>query len=173
MSSVAPVAATATPPGAPLVFGRTLHAEWTKLRTVRSTIWSLVLLVVLTLGFTGLNTWLTVSQWSNADTSSRARIIADPTGTILRVGFQLSQLTVCVLGVLVIASEYSTGMIRASLLAVPRRTPMLAAKAAVFAALRWSSPSVRRSRSRPSCSARRCCTATRRSRLTTRACGAP
>jgi ABC-2 type transport system permease protein len=132
MTSVAAVAAPATPPGAPWVFGRSLHAEWTKLGTVRSTIWSLVLL---TLGFTGLNTWLTVSQWSKADASSRARIVADPTGTILGVGFQLSQLTVCVLGVLVIASEYSTGMIRASLLAVPRRAPMLAAKAAVFAVL--------------------------------------
>jgi ABC-2 type transport system permease protein len=134
MSSAAPVA-VAPGPHLPLVFGRSLHAEWTKVRTVRSTIWSLVLLVVLTLGFTGLNTWLTASQWSKADASSRARIIADPTATILGVGFQLSQLTVCVLGVLVIASEYSTGMIRASLLAVPRRTPLLAAKAAVFAAL--------------------------------------
>jgi hypothetical protein len=104
MSSVAPVAVAAPRPRRPLVFGRALHAEWTKLRTVGSTIWSLVLLVVLTLGFTGLITGVTVSQWSNAGASSRARIIADPTATILGAGFQLSQLTVCVLGVLVIAS---------------------------------------------------------------------
>jgi ABC-2 type transport system permease protein len=61
MSSVAPFAVAAPRPRLPLVFGRTLHAEWTKLRTVRSTIWSLVLLVVLTLGFTGLTTGVTVS----------------------------------------------------------------------------------------------------------------
>jgi ABC-type transport system involved in multi-copper enzyme maturation permease subunit len=133
MSSAVPAAAPR--PRLPLVFGRTLHAEWTKLRTVRSTIWSLVLLVVLTLGFTGLTTGVTVSQWNTADASSQARITADPTATILGAGLQLSQLTVCVLGVLVIASEYSTGMIRASLLAAPRRTPMLAANIAVFCAL--------------------------------------
>ena len=117
------------------MFRRLLRAEWTKLRTVRSTIWSLTLLVVLTLGFTILLTWLTTNQWNKADAESQAQIIADPTSTILGSGFQLSQLTICVLGVLVIATEYSTGMIRSSLLAVPTRSPMLAAKAIVFAAL--------------------------------------
>lgn len=125
----------ATLPRPRVVFGRLLHAEWTKLRTVRSTMWSLLLLVVLVPGLTFLLTWLTISQWSKADAASRAQIIADPTGTILGAGFQLGQLTICVLGVMVIATEYSTGMIRASLLAVPKRTPMLAAKAIVFAAL--------------------------------------
>jgi len=124
--------AVATHPSSPTVFGRLLQSEWTKLRTVRSTIWALVLLVALTLGFAVLFTWLTVLQWDKADADQRARIIADPTGTILGAGFQLSQLTVCVLGVMVIAAEYSTGMIRASLLAVPKRTPMLAAKCLVF-----------------------------------------
>ena len=118
-----------------VVFGRLLRAEWTKLRSVRSTLWSLLLLVVLVPGFTVLLTWLTISQWSKTDASARAQIIADPTSTILGAGFQLGQLTICVLGVMVIASEYSTGMIRASLLAVPKRTPMLAAKAVVFAAV--------------------------------------
>jgi len=118
-----------------VVFGRLLSAEWTKLRSVRSTMWSLLLLVVLVPGFTVLLTWLTIAQWSKADASSQAQIIADPTSTILGAGFQLGQLTICVLGVMVIASEYSTGMIRASLLAVPKRTPMLAAKAVVFAAV--------------------------------------
>ena len=56
-------------------------------------------------------------------------------GFILGAGFGLGQLTICVLGVLVITSEYSTGVIRASLLAVPRRLPMLAAKIVVFAAM--------------------------------------
>ncbi|WP_433471883.1 ABC transporter permease subunit [Spirillospora sp. CA-142024] len=130
--------ATATPAAEPAGhdrpgFGRLMVAEWTKIRTVRSTLWSLILLVVLDLGFTALFIGLTVGQWDNADAGDRAQITADPVSTILGSGFFLSQLTVCVLGVLVIASEYSTGMIRASLLAVPRRLPMLWAKALVFA----------------------------------------
>jgi ABC-2 type transport system permease protein len=116
-------------------FGRLMLAEWTKIRSVRSTVWSLVLLIILDLGFTALLTGLTASQWSKSDASQRAAVMADPAGTILGSGFFLSQLTVCVLGVMVVASEYSTGMIRASLLAVPKRLPMLAAKAAVFGLL--------------------------------------
>jgi ABC-2 type transport system permease protein len=134
-TTTAPVVDRPVQPGARVVFGRLLHAEWTKLRSVRSTMWSLLLLVILVPGLTVLLTWLTASQWSKADASTRAQVMADPTSTILGAGFQLGQLTICVLGVMVIASEYSTGMIRASLLAVPKRTPMLAAKAVVFAAL--------------------------------------
>jgi ABC-type transport system involved in multi-copper enzyme maturation permease subunit len=52
--------------------------------------------------------------------------------TILGSGLFLGQLTICVLGVMVITTEYSTGMIRASLLAEPRRWRMLVAKSAVF-----------------------------------------
>ena len=127
------------PPGAGrtarLRIGRLLLAESTKLRSVRSTMWSLLLLCVLTLGFTALFTALTVSQWDKTDPSQRAQTAADPVSLILGAGFQLSQLTVCVLGVLVMAGEYSTGAIRASLLAVPKRTPMLLAKSVVFALL--------------------------------------
>ncbi|WP_242910354.1 ABC transporter permease [Actinomadura terrae] len=132
-------AASAPPGTAPVPLGkrvgRLMIAEWTKIRTVRSTLWSLILLVVLDLGFTALFVGLTVGQWDKTDEGDRASIIADPTSMILGSGFFLSQLTVCVLGVLVVASEYSTGMIRASLLAVPRRLPMLWAKAAVFGLL--------------------------------------
>jgi ABC-2 type transport system permease protein len=116
-------------------FGRIMLAEWTKIRSVKSTVWSLLLLVVLSLGFTALFTALTASQWDKTDASARATVMADPTSTILGGGFFLGQLTVCVLGVMVIASEYSTGMIRASLLAVPRRSTMLMAKAVVFTIL--------------------------------------
>lgn len=116
-------------------FGRLMLAEWTKIRSVRSTVWALLLLIILDLGFTALFTALTAGQWNHTDAEARASVMADPAGTILGSGFFLSQLTVCVLGVMVVASEYSTGMIRASLLAVPRRLPMLAAKAAVFGLL--------------------------------------
>jgi ABC-2 type transport system permease protein len=116
-------------------FGRLMLSEWTKIRSVRSTVWSLILLVVLDLAFTALFIGLGVAQWSKNDPSQQAAIRLDPTGTILGSGFLLSQLTVCVLGVMVIASEYSTGMIRASLMAVPKRVPMLAAKGLVFGLL--------------------------------------
>jgi ABC-type transport system involved in multi-copper enzyme maturation permease subunit len=115
--------------------GRLLAAEWTKIRSVRSTVWSFAILVLATLGFTALFSSLTVAQWNKSDPSERASVIRDPVSNILGAGFFLGQLTICVLGVIVIASEYSTGMIRASLLAVPRRVPMLVAKAVVFATL--------------------------------------
>jgi ABC-type transport system involved in multi-copper enzyme maturation permease subunit len=116
-------------------FAALLLSEWTKIRSLRSTVWSLVLLVVMNIGFTALFTALTMSQWSKSDASEHARLVGDPTSAILASGLELSQLAICVLGVLVIASEYSSGTIRVSLLAVPRRTPMLAAKALVFGAL--------------------------------------
>ncbi|MDQ6874517.1 MAG: ABC transporter permease [Actinomycetota bacterium] len=133
MTTTAPAPQPVIDTGRSAGFGQLMLAEWTKLRSVRSTVWSLLLLVVLTLGFTALFTWLTVSQWSKSDPQQHRQILADPVGLILGAGFQLSQLTICVLGVMVMASEYSTGMIRSSLLAVPRRTPMLAAKCVVFA----------------------------------------
>jgi ABC-2 type transport system permease protein len=112
-----------------------LLSEWTKIRSLRSTVWALALLVVLTIGFSALFTALTVSQWSKADPTERAIILGDPTARILGGGLALSQLAVCVLGVLIIAGEYSSGTIRTSLLAVPSRTPVLSAKAVVFSLL--------------------------------------
>jgi ABC-2 type transport system permease protein len=115
--------------------GHLLISEWTKIRSVASTLWALGLLVVVTVGFTSLLTLAVSASWNSARPGQRATTIADPVATILGTGISFGQLTVCVLGVLVIASEYSTGMIRASLLGVPRRTPMLAAKGLVFGAI--------------------------------------
>ncbi len=119
--------------GSKLDIGGLLRSEWTKIRSLRSSVAALVLLVVVTIGFTALFVGLTVGQWDQLDAVQKVTYQLDPTRLILGAGFQLSQLAVCVLGVLVIANEYSSGTIRASLLAVPRRTPMLMAKAAVFA----------------------------------------
>jgi ABC-2 type transport system permease protein len=116
-------------------FAGTMLAEWTKIRSVRSTIWSLVILVTVTLIFTALFMEMGIANWNKTDPAQQAELRLDPTGTILGSGLLLSQLAVCVLGVLTVASEYSTGMIRASLLAVPKRIPVLAAKGAVFALL--------------------------------------
>ena len=132
-------ATTADTAAAPAVrrtgFGQLMLSEWTKIRSVRSTVWSLALLAVLFPGFAALFVGLGVAQWDQTSEQDRAQIIADPAAVILGSGFLGSQLAICVLGVMVIASEYSTGMIRASLLAVPRRLPMLAAKSLVFSLL--------------------------------------
>jgi hypothetical protein len=140
MTSVSPPApATALPVSAAphrLRPGGLLMAEWTKIRSVRSTMWTLLIFVVVSLGLTGLFTWLTLNALNNGRNGARSSgIITDPVSFILGTGLGLGQLAICVLGALVITSEYSSGTIRASLLAVPRRYPVLLAKALVFAAL--------------------------------------
>jgi ABC-2 type transport system permease protein len=140
MTTTSPVAPARGPAG-PVAgrhagFANLLRAEWTKIRSVRSTVWTLVIFVVVCIGFTALITWLTETHWYGPKAAPRdLRALADPVGFILGTGVGLGQLAIGVLGVLVITSEYSTGVIRASLLAVPRRLPMLAAKAVVFAVL--------------------------------------
>ncbi len=140
MTAAAPVAPDLGPGSAArgrrVSFGSLLRAEWTKIRSVRSTAWTLILFVLITVGLSTLLTWLTVANWSGPQAASRDQTVrADPVSLILGAGIGLGQLTICVLGALLITTEYSTGVIRASLLAVPRRLPMLAAKAIVFAAL--------------------------------------
>jgi ABC-2 type transport system permease protein len=131
----APAQAPAAPPAVPARrggFGHLVLSELTKIRSVRSTVWSFALFVIVTIGFTVLITALTVASWAKADAATRAQIASDPVGSILGIGLGFGQLTICVLGVLVLSSEYSTGMIRASLLAVPKRWPMLVAKIVAF-----------------------------------------
>lgn len=140
MTSATPAATAARPASPPASrgagFGHLLLSEWTKLRSVRSTIWSLIVLVVVSLGFTALFAALTVANWTGPQAAPRnATILSDPVNSILGTGIGLGQLAICVLGVLVMTTEYSTGVIRASLLAVPKRVPMLIAKGVVFAAL--------------------------------------
>jgi ABC-2 type transport system permease protein len=120
----------------PFRVGHLLLAEWTKIRSVRSTVWTLLLFVVVTVGLTALITWVNEANWNGPHAAVRdARALTDPTAIIFGVSVYLGQLTICVLGVLVVTSEYSSGVIRASLLAVPKRIPMLAAKVVVFAVL--------------------------------------
>jgi ABC-2 type transport system permease protein len=116
-------------------YGRLLQSEWTKIKSVRSTVWSLIVFVVLTIGLTYLLTALDSHLWTQLPRARQFEIMADPAGIILASGVNFGQLAICVLGVMIITTEYSTGVIRASLLAVPRRLPMLAAKAVVFAAI--------------------------------------
>jgi ABC-2 type transport system permease protein len=113
-----------------------LRAEWTKIRSVQSTVWSMLAFVVVAIGFSTLIATVINSTWNKpGNHPNHARLLSDPTSVIFGAGIGLGQLAIAVLGVIVITSEYSTGAIRASLLAVPHRIPMLVAKALVWAAL--------------------------------------
>ena len=109
---------------------RVILSEWTKLHSLRSTRWSLLVAVVLTIGLPALFAAVTSSHWGSMNPHERAdRHPLD----IALAGVNLSQLAIGVLGVLVITGEYATGMIRASFIAVPKRLPVLWAKIVVFA----------------------------------------
>jgi ABC-type transport system involved in multi-copper enzyme maturation permease subunit len=109
---------------------RVAVSEWTKLHSLRSTRWSLLIATILTIGFPALFAAITSSHWGSMSPHDRAdRHPID----IAQAGINVSQLAIVVLGVLVITGEYSTGMIRASMTAVPKRLPVLWAKLGVFA----------------------------------------
>lgn len=108
---------------------RVILSEWTKLHSLRSTRWSLLAAVVLTIGLPAIFAAVTSSHWGSMSPHERAdRHPLD----IAQAGVNLSQLAIGVLGVLVITGEYATGMIRASFTAVPKRLPVLWAKIVVF-----------------------------------------
>ncbi len=109
---------------------RVLRSEWTKLWSLRSTRWSLLFAFVSMAGLGPLVAAVTMGRWNRLAPSDRSSF--DPINTALG-GYHLAQLAIGVLGVLVISGEYSTGQIRSSLMAVPRRLPVLWAKAANFA----------------------------------------
>jgi ABC-type transport system involved in multi-copper enzyme maturation permease subunit len=108
---------------------RVIVSEWTKLHSLRSTRWSLFAAVVLTIGLPAIFAAVTSSHWGHM--SLRERADRHPLDIAL-AGVNLSQLAIGVLGVLVVTGEYSTGMIRASFTAVPKRLPVLWAKIVVF-----------------------------------------
>jgi hypothetical protein len=117
-----------------VTFARVVHGEWIKFRSLRSTYWTLGAALVVMGGFSALLCWAQASRWSHLPPAERAAFT--PVEHSLR-GYFVAQMIVGVLGVLMISGEYSTGMIRASLSAVPRRLPVLGAKAAVFGAVTW------------------------------------
>jgi ABC-2 type transport system permease protein len=109
-----------------------LRSEWTKIRSVRSTTWTLVATIGITIGIGVLATSTEASRWTHASLADR--LTFDPTSLSL-AGLLFGQLAIGILGVLVISAEYGTGTIRASLAAIPNRPLFLAAKAAVFTAV--------------------------------------
>ncbi len=114
---------------------RVLVSEFTKFRTVRSTVWTLLVAVVLMIGISALFSAVTASQYHTFGPADRASF--NPVSTSLG-GMMFAVVAFGVLGVLMISGEYSTGMIRSSLTAVPRRLPVLWGKLAVFAGVIFS-----------------------------------
>ncbi|AXI79493.1 ABC transporter permease subunit [Peterkaempfera bronchialis] len=109
-----------------------LLSEWTKIRTVRSTIVTLAAAFVVTVGLSAVICAVINSNFTEATRDATTPFDAASTSF---AGMFLGQLAVIVFGVLVVGNEYSTGMIRASLAAVPRRGQLLTGKASVVLAL--------------------------------------
>ena len=106
-----------------------LASEWTKLRTVRSTLWTLGVTIVLGVGLGAVAAATTAARWGTMSLIERLNF--DPTRVSL-TGILLAQLAVGVLGVLVMSAEYGTGTIRATFAAVPRRRLVIVGKTVVF-----------------------------------------
>jgi hypothetical protein len=119
------------PPSGRAGFGGTLRSEFTKIRSVRSTYWTLLVLLAISIGIGAAICAGTAANWSQTSAADRATF--DATQVSIAGLFYLGQLVVVVLGALVLTAEYSTGMIRTSLTAMPRRVTVYAAKALVFA----------------------------------------
>jgi len=112
--------------------GGLVASEWTKLRSVRSTVWTLALTAVLGVGLGAIAAATTAARWSQL--SFVDKLTFDPTRTSL-TGLLFAQLAVGILGVLVVSAEYGTGTIRATFSAAPRRPLVLVAKTAVYGAV--------------------------------------
>jgi ABC-2 type transport system permease protein len=122
--------ASFVPAGAGLSFTGILRSEWIKLRSLRSTMWSYVIVVLISVGMAAL---MSASLGSGPAGASLPQ--AEQTHFLLMAstfGIYFGQLVVAVLGVLVISGEYSTGMIKSTFTAAPGRLSTLAAKATVL-----------------------------------------
>jgi ABC-2 type transport system permease protein len=119
-----------TRPPARVTQSRIFRSEWTKLHSLRSTRWALLATAVMTIGFGLLASAVTVSRWSTMSAIDKATF--EPLNTSL-LGVRFGVLALGVLGVLLMTGEYTTGMIRSTMTAVPKRVPVLWAKAGVYA----------------------------------------
>jgi ABC-2 type transport system permease protein len=144
-TTTATTTAPAAPPRAgltrPVTFPRVLRSEWIKLRTLRSSLWAALLTVVVMVGLalmmaSLLNTARDEPDMQQGMARDQGLQAIGLTGTTAVVfGYSFAQLVIAVLGALTMTSEHSTGMIRATFAAVPRRLPVLAAKLLVVAAV--------------------------------------
>jgi ABC-2 type transport system permease protein len=119
-------------PFVPVLLVPVLRAEWTKLRSLRSTRWTLVALVIFTIGIGAIGAAADGSGFHSMSPADKATW--DPTNDVL-VGMVFGQLAAVVLGVLNVTGEYASGTIRSSVAAVPTRAPLVVAKAIVVGGL--------------------------------------
>jgi len=121
-----------------LSFAGVVRSEWIKLRSLRSTFWCYLIVVLLMIGLAALvASALPTDAGAGGAAGPRgaAALPTKPDATWLlvsTVGVTFAQLVIAVLGALVVTGEYGTGMIRSTFAAVPTRLPALAAKALVF-----------------------------------------
>jgi ABC-2 type transport system permease protein len=108
-------------------FGGALRSEWTKIRSVKSTVWTLAAAVVISVGISTLGNW----GQSSHTTESAAELASKDLVYRSMFGIMLGQLVMVVFGALAVTSEYATGMIRTSLSAQPRRGHVYLAKLVV------------------------------------------
>ena len=116
-----------------VALARTIDSEFTKLRSVRSTYWTLFLLVLSGVAWCVVFSLGTVHQWPHMSAQDQSGFDATQNSIIGLA--MLGQLVIVVLGVLMNTSEYSTGTVRTSLTVMPQRGTLYAAKVAVFAAV--------------------------------------
>jgi len=109
--------------------GRVIRSEWTKLRTVPSSAWTLLVTIALIIGFGALYAGVRVTRPPH-DAAAIANF--DSTAVSL-AGVQLAEIAIGILGALLFTGEYATGTIRTSFAAVPRRLPVLWGKAIGYA----------------------------------------
>ena len=131
-AEVLAVARSGEPSVAPVTQVRVFRSEWIKMRSLRSTTITLLAAVLMMVALAGIMGWAINHNWNHLDPGDRATFNAVDRSL---AGVNLAQLAVGVLGVLLISGEYATGMIRATLAAVPRRLPVLWAKAGLYAAV--------------------------------------
>jgi ABC-2 type transport system permease protein len=116
----------------PVTFRGVLTSEWIKFRSLRSTVLTVAAAVIGMIALGMIVAYFTNIDWDHLRPRERARF--DPTTTSLQ-GYQFAQLAIGVLGVLMVTGEYSTGSIRSTFAAVPRRFPVFWAKLLLFTGL--------------------------------------
>jgi ABC-2 type transport system permease protein len=129
-NTLIPPTVTSPPAGAPtddvrLTFPRIVRSEWIKFRSLRSTVWTLAITLLVMVGLAAAFSAILANQGAGSDAPNSISVFA--------IAASMASLSVLVLGVLVITGEYSTGMIRSTLAAVPQRLPALWAKGIVLA----------------------------------------
>jgi ABC-2 type transport system permease protein len=128
-ASITPMTLPRTPSAGRVTQLRVIVSEWTKFRSLRSTRYTLLATVGLTVGLALAAAILVAAQWGTMTAVSKATF--QPLNVSL-VGASIGVMVIGVLGVLMMTSEYSTGLVSSTFAAVPKRLPVLWGKAAVY-----------------------------------------